>query len=245
MAPTPPSLPARLAKRDRDGVPVLCDRECDLTIPGKLFSAWIPDRGHREVRRELTAEERTKVQGRAEALQSALVPYTAEEKRRVSAQIAAMLNGFRAMRHQRGEHVEATVEILCAVLREFPSWAIAKACMKIARNDAGLGHDYAPNDSEVHSVVQAVLLPYEKAMRTAEALLVAPVERPLPAPAKVGAPPKDSSIAAWFAARADIAPLDASHDGKHAQRVMAEIAARKAARENTDEDHRRSACGND
>lgn len=228
-------MPARLAKRDAEGIPVLCDRECDVTLPGKLFSTWIPDRGPREIRREMTADERTKVQGRADALRLAMVPFAPDQKRHVSSQIAAMLNGFRALRHQRGEHVEATVKILCAVLREFPAWAIARGCMKVARNDAGLGHGYAPNDNEVYRVVQAVVSPYCKAMETAEALLDAPVERP--PPAKPDVKPKDNSAAVVFASRVDVVAPDVQNDGKHMQRVMADLAARKAAREQDNADH--------
>jgi hypothetical protein len=173
------SLPSLPAKRDADGLSVAFDRECDLEMPRCLFSAWIPDAGQREIVRALTAGERAKLDTRAVALEQALTPYLPDEGHRVSAEIAAMFGGFRAMR-QLGEDIAATVEITRRVLRQFPLWAIAKGCMLIAQGCCGLDRRYAPNDAEIYEVMAEIVRPYREALQRVLALLSAPVEEPKP-----------------------------------------------------------------
>jgi hypothetical protein len=162
--------------------PPLLDHDCDIDLPRKLFSAWIPDNGPREIRRALTAEERSRLELRAAAVRDGLQPYFAEEEHAVDAEIAAMLNGFRLMARQQDDDVTATVEIIRCVLQPFPLWAIAKACMTISQAQAGLDPRYPPNDSQIYVVVERVVTSYRKTLDTVEALFAAPVERRDPPP---------------------------------------------------------------
>src|SRR4051794_36508931 len=75
------------------------DRICDAELP-RLFSAWIPDFGPREIVRALTNTERRMVEVRAEALRIGTGGYLDHERDAVTADLAAMLGGFRSMRQQ-------------------------------------------------------------------------------------------------------------------------------------------------
>jgi hypothetical protein len=93
----------------------------------------------------------------------------------VEAEIAAMFSGFRTM-CQQGEDAEPLVEVTKRVLREFPLWAIAQGCLRMAKGKAGLDRRYAPNDTEVFPVVEEIVRPYRRRLETVKALLAAPVE---------------------------------------------------------------------
>jgi len=170
---TPCSSPSLPAERDADGLPVEFDRECDHEIPRRLFCSWKEEGKPREVVRALTAGERAKLDARAAALEQAL-RYLPDEERPIKAELAAMFSGFRSMR-QQGEDIAATVEITRGVLRQFPLWAIAKGCMKIAQGRARLDRRYAPNDAEINKVIAGIVRPYCEAIDRARALLLAPV----------------------------------------------------------------------
>lgn len=230
--PTPSTKPALPAKRDANGLPAIRDEDCDVAIPARLFSAWKPDHGPRSVIRELTGHERALVGGRAEALREALRPFQASEQGRVNAEIAAMLGGFRSMR-QQDEDVAATVEVARHVLREFPLWAISRGCLMIAQRKTDLDRKWPPNDGEIYGVVEDVVEHFRKRLASAEALLAAPVEPPEPVR------PTQAEIEAALGRPVSSVPSGlpekpAWHgDGKHAQRVEADLAARRARREMT------------
>lgn len=213
------ALPANTSE-----TPALFDQTCDIELP-RLLSAWIPDHGPREIRRALTATERAAVLARATALQFSLTGYLHGERNAVEADIAAMFGGFRAMR-QRGDDAEATVAATAGVLRGFPAWAIREGCLKIARNQAGLDRRYAPNDTEVFSVIDGIVKDYRKRLAVAETLLAAPVAPPyvLPAPAKMEA---STVQPIGLEPHARLVP-DSTPDGKHAARVAADLAQRRA-----------------
>lgn len=208
-----PGLPAKL---DAEGLPAFLDRECDIEIPVRVFSGVILSNSHRELVRALTEEERAKVESRALALQNALAPFSPAEKDQVEADVGAMLSGFRALR-QEGDNGTAMVEVTCAVIQEFPRWAIGKACIAIAQGRVELDPRYAPNDGQIYKAVADIVQPYIARLRTARDLLAAPVMRRFEKPpALPGRPPEPPG------------------DGNHAQRVLTEIAARKAERDEVD-----------
>lgn len=189
----------------------------------RLFSPVKIDHRPHAIVRELTPAERTNLTNRATELRAALWGYVPGERDDVEASIAAMFGGFRSMR-QEGAAAEGLVAITAAVLRDFPAWAIARGCMKVSRNEAGLDPRWPPNDTEIYGVVAAVVQEYRKTLDIVEGLLAAPVEvretlsAPTIAPNDVqptGAEPN--------------APLFERHpaDGRHAARVAADIAARK------------------
>lgn len=232
--PPQSSAPALPARRNAEGLPVLCDPETDYHIGNAVWSNWIPSNAPRAIVRALTPAERHKLQGRADALTDALRAYGEDDIAKVEAEIAAMLSGFRSMR-QEGEAVDNLLAVTRLVLAEFPHWAIAKGCLLIARRQAGLDPRWAPNDTEIHAVVSKVMEGYQQAHRTVTGLLSAPVERPdLPLPQR-GPQPTD---VVWPDSLAFGRPTPTGHalepdkpDGKHHERVKADIARRKAARD--------------
>src|SRR4051812_16814949 len=70
-------------RRGGNDPPELCNRECDIEIPERLFSAWAPMFGTRKIVRALTDIERAKISGRADALGDALLPFTSDQERLV------------------------------------------------------------------------------------------------------------------------------------------------------------------
>ena len=209
-------------------MPVKFDRECDIDLPKRLFSSWIPDEGPRAIVRQLEPSERALLEMRATALQIALQPFG--EDLAVEADVAAMFSGFRFMR-QRGEDVGTTVHITLAVLREFPAWAIRKACLSIAQDRANLNEKFAPNDAEIYGVAEDIVRLYREHHRQANALLSAPVEPPI-VPRR---PTKDKLEE--LLGRPIGEPKTGPHahsiptDGNHAKRIAADLAARKARNE--------------
>lgn len=208
------------------------DRACDIELP-RLLSSWLPDRGAREVRRALTSGERRALQARADALGNGLAGYHPSERKQVEAQIGAMLGGFRSMRQQDAD-ARGAMMAAAAALREFPLWAISKACLMIARNEAGLDRRFAPNDAELSNVVRNIVRGYRKRLATVEVLLAAPVEPSKAAPAakltpeqiatKLGRPVGTGS-------KVEAMPSASRSDGGHAARVAADLAARRARRQ--------------
>jgi hypothetical protein len=214
-----PALPSTTTR-----APAYFNRQTDVDLQ-QIYSAWKPDNGPREIRRPLTSDERRDLTARADELRMALQPYLDRERNEVEASIAAMLGGFRSMR-QEGDAAEGIVVVLAGVLRRFPAWAIAKACMKIARNDAGLDRRFAPNDTEIHEVVDAIVREHRQTLERVEGLLTAAVEVRM---AQLPVSARQSDVVATGAE--PFAPLihRKPSDGKHAQRVMADLAARKSA----------------
>jgi hypothetical protein len=174
---------ARPAKKTAEGLPVKFDQEADYEIPRRLFSAFKPAVGHREIKRNMRADERVVIEARGAALELALQPFDpSADRTTVNASIAAMLGGFRSMR-QEGEDLQSVATVTRAVLREFPAWAITQGCLKIARRETKIDPRYAPNDSQIHEVVQAIVAPYRENMEMAQSLLAASVEQsPKPRP---------------------------------------------------------------
>ena len=166
---------ARQANRNGDGGPVLLDRSVDVEIPRRLI-AFRPATGPVEIRREMAPQERGEVEARAAALELWVAPFSPDDRAEIEASIGAMLGGFRSMR-QQGADLENILAITCAVLREFPAWAIKKACLKIARRETKLDGRFAPNDGEIVDVVYSLVEPYRRQLDQARALLEAFVEQ--------------------------------------------------------------------
>jgi hypothetical protein len=205
------------AARDDDGAPVKFDRDVDHEFPRRLFSAWKPAAGPRELRRPMRDDELAAVQARAAALEIALEPHDETDDRQVAAvesAIGGMLGGFRQMR-QEGQNMLSTIEVVRGVLRPFPAWAIVRACLRLARRETGLDPRYAPNDAQIADEVRSILKPYREAMVAAQALLDAPVEEARPPRADVPRP---------SAAPALPPPLE----GDRAARLKADLEERRA-----------------
>lgn len=165
------------ARRDENGLPILFDRACDRDLPDKLMCDRDVAGRVRQIRRPMAPAERSIVEARACALETALTPFADRDQDQVTADLAAMLSGFRYMR-QEGDAADAAIEVTIAVLREFPAWAISRACASIVRER--IERRYAPNDTETLDAVRAIVRPYRQAAEQARALLDAKVEVPAP-----------------------------------------------------------------
>jgi hypothetical protein len=170
-------MPALPANRDPNGLPVRLDQECDIALPRQLFAAWIPDTGPRSIVRALSADERAKIEARANALEDALRPFTRNDQHTVRASVNGLFSGYRSMR-QLGDDARALVDVTMAVLREFPAWAITQACRKIVCGETKLDRRFPPNDSEIFDVVAGVVRLYGENLTRAKALLDALVDEP-------------------------------------------------------------------
>lgn len=206
---TLPNSPARLPASG----PPAPDRLCDIELPRLI--CWKPDVGPYEIIRALSDDERGKLEARAADLEHALRPFGDDQDKEVRLVISGMFTGFRYMR-QQGESVSAAVGITLAVLREFPRWAISRGCMKIIRGEAGLDARFAPNDSEIHGVVADIMRRYRRDLEAARGLLSAKVAEREPKCSGPAQPKPHAPTLPWRG------------DGKHAQRIAADLAARKA-----------------
>ena len=152
------------------------DELCDVRLPGLV--CWKPDKGPCEIVRPLSDQERGRLQGRAIDLETALIPYGDEERRRLKGTVGVMFGGFRNMR-QQGEDAESTVDVILAVLREFPAWAIEQACLSISRHEIRhLNPNFPPNDGQIHDIVAAIVAPYRGKLRAAVEVLNATIREP-------------------------------------------------------------------
>lgn len=197
--------------------PPLVNKETDFGLPRRLFTAWIPNTGPREIRRAMTTGERSLVEARAAELRAGLSSFLPGEEATVNAHLAGMLGGFRFPVSQGAIH------ILRGVLREFPLWAIVQACNDVATNQIPMDRDSAPSDRKMHEVVTGIVANYRSTLRVVEALLAAPVEASSP-PAYEGpysGPAHDATARKFI-------PASELGDGKHAERVAADLAARKS-----------------
>ena len=211
-------------------------REVDAELPARLWAHWIPNDGPRAIRRPLRADERVAIAARADAIKVGIVGFLASERVAVDRELSAMLGGFRSMRQQDDE-VAAIVDNLLVVLREFPLWAIAQACLDIARGQAGLDRRFPPNDSQIYEVVEKIVRPYRKQLAEHQALLIAPVEEPEP-PREQKPERRDLDhrmLAAAYRpeilAKREALRRPKPPDNKHAARVAADLAQRRQGRE--------------
>lgn len=195
------------------------------------MSPWKVDGEPQTIRRALAPDERAKLEVRVRALRDGLAPFAEPERRKVESLVAAMFGGFRAMR-QDGDDAVAIVEVTCHVLREFPLWAISEAMIEIAQGKAGLDRRFAPNDAQIFAVVERAVRAFRKTLEIAEAILVAPVEPPTTARDQSHI---DKQVSDAMGALPPVEPrpeqMRVEHDGRHAERVAADLAARKARRE--------------
>lgn len=194
-------------------MPVVYDRPLDFELPRKVFSPWIPTVGPRAIIRALVPEERSALEIRVASLEVCLTPFRKGDAD-VEAAIYGMFGGFRAMR-LRGEDAHATLEVVTSILAEFPAWAIIKACLKIAKTNL----NWALNDGQIYAEVKEIVRLYKLHRDQAQALLDAPVE----------APPKPTTIGSrQTAPEPTEAPIRVPGDGKHFDRIKADLEARKA-----------------
>lgn len=205
-------MPARLPAATSPAI----DRACDIELPRLV--CWRPKHGDCELTRELSTTERSALEAHRERLTHALTPFERNEQSDLAASIGAMFSGFRSMR-QTGESVSATITITLAVLREFPAWAIKQACVGIAQGKfSDLDPTWPPNDAQIHAAVSDLVAYHKRRLAHTEELIAAKVieRKPLKS--------RERDATEWR-------PYAPEADGKHAQRIAADLAERKARNE--------------
>lgn len=168
---------AKLARRDDDGVPVVYDATDRLAAK---IVAWRGDNGEIGTIRKLTDDEISAAQSRDAALTLAIMPHGDDDARLIEATLAAMFGGFRQMTQSNEADAESMIKVTRAVLKDFPAWAIERACVKIAKANAGLGNTWPPSDAEIVALVRKEVAPYIVALRTAKGLLASVPRDELP-----------------------------------------------------------------
>lgn len=160
-------------------LPAIRDGRADVEIPVSAWSNWTPEFGPKQLRRELTQEERGVLERRVNELAPALAPYPDADLDRVALALTDMFSGYTSMRQSDDEAV-AKLDSARRVLTPFPAWAIEKACEKIHTNgvwrDGKFDRRWPPNDSEVIAAVRDEVAHYEIRHRSAIRLLSATVE---------------------------------------------------------------------
>lgn len=162
-------------------MPAVANRRTDVDIPRAVWSAWIPGDGSpRQLRRELTPDERQALEARRDELAPAVAPFSPRSVDRLVREIGAMYGGFPSMRMGSDEAVVGRASSLLDVLAKFPAWAIAKTCQRIRENGVwrnGAYHrQWPPSDAEIIDAVRAEMRLYADTHRTVVALLGATVE---------------------------------------------------------------------
>lgn len=204
--------------------PRLLDQECDHEIPARVFSAWKPTIGAREIIRALEDDERRKVSDRARELREGLDAYSNDDGDLIEAMILAVLGGFRSLRARDGQDAEVDARAVRHILREFPLWAISDGCARIACGQADLDPRFPPNDPQIYEVVAGIVKDYRKALATAEALLSAPVEQKIEI-IRISRAEIEKTLG-----RKMMENRPSEEDGQHIRRVMEDLAARKASK---------------
>jgi hypothetical protein len=162
---------AKSAKRDRGGLPAIFDQEVDRQL--QTLISFRHNNGAVELRRPLTADERGLIEARTTALELAIEPYSPNDRPELEGCMGTMFAGFRSMR-QQGATVDNTIMITLAMLREFPAWAIQKACLMAATDN--YDPRWPPNDAEIVRVTRSLVQPYRDSLLRARKLLEAQVQ---------------------------------------------------------------------
>jgi hypothetical protein len=162
-------------------MPAVRKPRTDVEIPLAVWSAWTEAGKPRELRRQLTADERQALEQRRDELEPALAPYGDRDINRITLAVGDMFGGFPSLRLRDDNAVVGRVEAVRRLLAPFPAWAIVKAAAKIHSDgvwrDGAFDRQWPPSDPEiVHAVRQEARL-YADTHKTMTALLEATVEK--------------------------------------------------------------------
>jgi hypothetical protein len=161
-------------------MPPVRNRFTDVEIPQVVWSSWQEMGKRRQLRRALTAEERTALELRRDEIAPVLISCSDREMDRITLAISDMFGGFPSMHMRDDESVVGRVDAVRRLLARFPAWAIVKACTKIHmdgvwRNGA-FDRQWPPSDAEIVDAVREAMRLYADTHRTMVALLEAEVE---------------------------------------------------------------------
>jgi len=128
----------------------------------------------------LTPEERAALERRRDELAPWVAGYEGERERDcVALAVADMFGSFRSARHVNEDAV-GVIDSACRLLRDFPLWAIRKACDSIQQNgvwrNGAFDRQWPPSDPELIAEVRDKLRLYGDQYRSAVELLAAEVE---------------------------------------------------------------------
>lgn len=107
-------------------------------------------------------------------------PHGGRDVDRVALALTDMFGGFPSMRQRDDSGMVAKVDSVRRLLSAFPAWAIEKACGRIRANgvcrDGKFDRQWPPSDAEIIDAVRSAVDLYADPLRSAIALLAAPVE---------------------------------------------------------------------
>jgi Helix-turn-helix domain len=184
------------------------------------------------LRRPFKASERGLLERRVWELRCAVAPFEARSRDALLQAISGMLGAFPAMQRFDQHAALGIAANYLMIVRQQPHWAIVKACEMVRTNKAGFNPDFCPSEPQFVTAVAQLVKPYADALRRVESLVDAKVDRP-PAPkptreegeAKLGRPLPQT--VASNEVKSTPMPVG---DGNYAERVLADLAARKARR---------------
>lgn len=161
-------------------LPKISNRLTDVEIPSSIWNAWKEDGKDRQLRRALTPDERAALEARRDELAPMVEPFHRLDEPHVNIALADMFGSYRSMR-QTGEEAMQVVMATTRSLRDFPRWAIEKACRSIQQDgvlrDGKFDRNWPPNDAEIVHVVREKMRVYGDRHASAVALLEATVGR--------------------------------------------------------------------
>jgi hypothetical protein len=216
-----------------DHLPAKYVREVDRDL-GDLVRFWEGagvGSGTPVLRRPFNDAERSALERRIWELRCALTAFESRDREALGRAINGMLGAFPMM--QRFDQVAALsmARAYLSLAEGRPYWAIVKACQMVRLGTAGLNSGFCPSEPEFNTLVGRLVEPYVNALRRAESLLAATIEPPAPPR------PTRAELEARLGRRLGPPssepkpPTMSAGDGGHAERVMADLAARKAMRE--------------
>jgi hypothetical protein len=174
-----------LEVRSSRPMPAILSKAVDVELPRALWSAWKPscdegsDAFNRSIRRPLTDDERVALISRRDELEPWVCGYHESERDTVAIALLDMFGSFPSMR-QTSIEAASRVDSASRLLRDFPAWAIKRACQKTQTNGTWRGgvfdRQWPPSDPELIAAVRDEVRLYADQHRSAVALLAAPVE---------------------------------------------------------------------
>jgi hypothetical protein len=167
------------------------------------------------LRRPFNASERAALERRVWELGCAVAPFEDSNREVLLQAITGMLGAFPMMQRFDQSTALGIVAGYLWTARERPHWAIVKACERVRSGNAGLNASYCPSEPEFNNLISRLVEPYVNALRRAENLMMKKIEPP--------APPRHTHAGSKLEARTGMP----AGDGKRAERVMADLAARR------------------
>lgn len=200
---------------------------------------------------EIPDGQRLALVKRQELLASHFVPAPNDEIKKC---VAGMMVSFFTMRGVSRDEALRAVQKYADDLAGIPLWAVSQTCRDASRGRIEeLNPDMPPSAARLRRHAEQLIAPFAVEHWQLKHVLEAHV---VPEASEEEKQRVGEAMAAFGKSLRTsdqinrLADADVRQDSRlrysgYAQRVMAEIAARKAAREEGNEDHRRSACGND